>query len=288
MHEILELRDGLQANVWRYTNSGAMLRMHRHNELEVNLVLRGRAQYLVNDRRFDLRPCTMIWLFPGQNHLLLNQSLQYEMWVLYFSCDIVKRTATAVDDRVLGVDDPGEYFCKQVGEDSAGWLSDLFQSVADRAGSTALFNAGVAYSLLAAWQQYQAAGPSALGTDLHPAVERAARLIGDEVDPMPMPELAKRSGLSISRLSKLFHDQTGVTLVEYRQRQSVQRFLRIYARGRRKSILQAALEAGFGSYAQFYKVFKRVIGIGPLEYRRKIATHSPTLTHPSRRATLGQ
>jgi AraC-like DNA-binding protein len=105
--------------------------------------------------------------------------------------------------------------------------------------------------------------------------------LSEEAEPISIPELAKRSGLSSSRLSKLFHDQTGVTLVEYRQRQAIQKFLRLYARGRRRTILQAALEAGFGSYAQFHKVFKRVIGIGPAEYRRKIAVEPPALSIPT-------
>jgi AraC-like DNA-binding protein len=36
----------------------------------------------------------------------------------------------------------------------------------------------------------------------------------------------------------------------------LQRFLRLYGRGRRTTALAAALEAGFGSSAQFYRVFR--------------------------------
>jgi AraC-like DNA-binding protein len=34
-------------------------------------------------------------------------------------------------------------------------------------------------------------------------------------------------------------------------------------------MLDAALEAGFGSYPQFHRVFKRVIGCSPGSYRRR-------------------
>ena len=33
-------------------------------------------------------------------------------------------------------------------------------------------------------------------------------------------------------------------------------------------MLTAALQAGFGSYAQFYRAFRRITGIRPSAYRR--------------------
>ena len=60
-----------------------------------------------------------------------------------------------------------------------------------------------------------------------------------------------------------------MTLVDFRNRQRLQRFLRLYGRGRRVSILDAALEAGFGSYPQFHRVFKDQMGCGPAEYWRR-------------------
>lgn len=34
-------------------------------------------------------------------------------------------------------------------------------------------------------------------------------------------------------------------------------------------MLEAALAAGFGSYPQFHRVFKRVVGCSPVDYRRR-------------------
>lgn len=87
---------------------------------------------------------------------------------------------------------------------------------------------------------------------------------------LTMDELARRSGLSTHRLSRLFKQQTGIALVDFRNRQRVERFLGIYGTGQRLTMLQAAFEAGFGSYAQFHRVFKRVTGISPGEHRRKL------------------
>jgi len=43
-----------------------------------------------------------------------------------------------------------------------------------------------------------------------------------------------------------------------------------YGSGNRWNMTQAALASGFGSYAQFHRVFKRHFGFGPAEYRRRV------------------
>jgi transcriptional regulator GlxA family with amidase domain len=80
--------------------------------------------------------------------------------------------------------------------------------------------------------------------------------------------LAHRSGLSASRLSRLFKEQTGFALVDFRNRQRISRFLEIYGTGQRQTMLNAAMDAGFGSYPQFHRVFRQVMGSSPAEYRR--------------------
>jgi AraC-like DNA-binding protein len=109
----------------------------------------------------------------------------------------------------------------------------------------------------------------ALGFEVHPAVEKAARLLRDETESDNLESMAEKCGLSRSRLSRLFKQQAGVSLVEYRQRQCLERFLAIFGRGRRLTLLEAALQAGFGSYANFHRVFKQSMRQSPAEYRRQ-------------------
>jgi AraC-like DNA-binding protein len=85
---------------------------------------------------------------------------------------------------------------------------------------------------------------------------------------MSLPELARRSFLSASRLSRLFKQQTGVSLATYRNRQRLDRFLACYDGRGTRTLLDAALEAGFGSYAQFHRVFKALTGRRPSQHRR--------------------
>lgn len=66
--------------------------------------------------------------------------------------------------------------------------------------------------------------------------------------------------LSPSRLSRLFHEQTGETIAAFRNRQRIARF---HAGDPRTTLLECALAAGFGSYAQFHRVYRAMVGGTP-------------------------
>jgi methylphosphotriester-DNA--protein-cysteine methyltransferase len=149
-------------------------------------------------------------------------------------------------------------------------LRRLFEELIETKSDPARFNAGLGYALLSAWSAQCAEERITPSFDIHPAVERAARLIHDETEPLGIEELGQQAGLSASRLSRLFKEQTGVSLVDYRNKQRLKRFLSLYGQGRRISMMDAALSAGFGSYPQFHRIFKRLMGCGPAAYRRKV------------------
>ncbi len=78
-------------------------------------------------------------------------------------------------------------------------------------------------------------------------------------------ELAKRFAVSPSKLTHAFKEEMGVSLVEYKNRLRLERFLNLVAPGG-GNLMQAALDAGFGSYAQFHRVFRELLDATPREY----------------------
>ena len=83
--------------------------------------------------------------------------------------------------------------------------------------------------------------------------------------------LARAASLSPSHLSRLFKAQTGVSISRFRNQQRLQRFQLLYGHGRRTTALAAALEAGFGSYAQLHRVFRQLTGRSPSALRTAAA-----------------
>jgi len=268
MRQRLELPPDRTGNLWYYRNLGRVHAMHRHAELEFNLVTQGTGLYLLANRKYRIRRGDLLWLFPAQEHVLVEQSPDFEMWIGVFKPKAVRRIATDSSATILQQANPAGEFCRRLAQRDLVWLEELFAQIVAAQGSPEHFNTGLDYALLAAWQHFEYATDVPV-QDIHPAVEKAARMIRDETTALSLGELARRSGLSPARLSRLFKQQTGVALVDFRNRQRVERFLQLYGAGQRRTMLETALEAGFGSYPQFHRVFKRVLGCSPWEHKRK-------------------
>jgi len=100
----------------------------------------------------------------------------------------------------------------------------------------------------------------------HPAVRKAVELLGDNPT-LTGKELAASAGISLSRIVRLFREELGVSLVEYRNRLRVARIQALFDAGK-CNLYEAAREAGFGSYAQFHRVFRASYGVAPRDYVR--------------------
>ena len=111
-----------------------------------------------------------------------------------------------------------------------------------------------------------------LGHGAPPAEESSARRLVTATiamlakDPaMGGKQIAARLDLSLSRLARVFKAEMGMSLVEYRNRLRLDRFAVLLDRGR-TNLLEAALAAGFGSYAQFHRVCRALRHMTPREY----------------------
>lgn len=271
MKEILQLPSGCKGTVWRVKGRGRKLPMHRHAELEMNLIVHGRGEYLLRDRRYTLHSGDMIWLFPEQEHLLVRQSDDCDMWVLVFSPELLRESCRRPDTMTLRQSDPAGPFCRRLPRETAACLAAFLETLEGNQKNIACYNAGLQYVLLWAWAEHRAAPDVPPGPELHPAVEKAAYRILRKPESPSLKEISRSCGLSAWRLSRLFKWQMGVSLVEFRNRRRVARFLDLYQTGQRQTMMRAAYEAGFGSYAQFHRAFKRSMGVGPAVYRRRVA-----------------
>lgn len=243
---------------------------HTHEELELNLVVSGRASYKLDDRRYELKRDSLVWLFPGQDHVLVDYDAGFEMWVLVFSRECVERRCSG-DAAVLKEERPEGSFCGRLAAPGSKELQELFARVEGLAGaSEGAFNAGLEFALALSWEAFKSAAAIKASEELHPAVEKAAALLDKGRRELKIEELAKRCGLSASRLSRLFNKQLGVSMPQYKNRARMRAFNGLA--GEEASLTEAAYKAGFGSYVQFHRVFKRLNGsLSPSAAKRKAA-----------------
>ncbi|QHS50517.1 helix-turn-helix domain-containing protein [Edaphobacter sp. 12200R-103] len=268
MLQHLKLPSQLDGNVWRYANPAGANRLHRHAELELNVVTQGKGTYLLGGRRYEIRRGDLLWLFPAQEHVLVEQTSKFEMWIAVFRRRAIRRQATDAGAKALLQPSFSGEVCRRLSHQDLDRFEAFFEDLSSSQGEYGLMNAGLGYILLHAWKCFQHAADVPV-RELHPAVERAVRMLAHDVSEDGLAELAHRAGLSTSRLSRLFKQQTGLTLVDFRNRKRIERFQQIYDLNRNRTLLDAALEAGFGSYPQFHRVCRQILGCSPAEYARR-------------------
>lgn len=78
-------------------------------------------------------------------------------------------------------------------------------------------------------------------------------------------KLALQLRASSARLARAFRSELGVSLVQYRNRLRLERFFGLVEQ-QGGNFSEAAQTAGFGSYAQFHRIFRQQVGVTPREY----------------------
>ena len=285
------------------------LKSHHHVELELNLVVRGSISYVLEGQRFTFGRRTLLWLFPAQEHQLVDRTPDAQYYVAVFTPELTKRsgrraayaglarqggdldgvlqTALAPEsfnlvrhtmgDLLAGAPEP-DLVNREAG---FGVDSDFRYAHNDPDG----LNAGLHHLLLRCWR---AQGGDRAGNEpiaLHPAVRKAlGRLSENGGEGLSLGRLARRCGASEAHLSRMFARQVGVPLSRYRNSVRLGRFFELYRLPEQKTITEAMFAAGFGSYAQFHRVFRQAFGCGPREALRPAAARARWAGGPARRS----
>lgn len=275
------------------------LRPHTHVELELNLVVNGTITYVVGGRRFSFPKRTLLWLYPSQEHQLVDRTADAQYYVAVFKSGLITRVCRGVGYAALKRKTPEReeggaeaVLHTELGPEGFELVRRTMDAIVEDGldpdllnreagfgvgsdfrfehGDPDWLNAGLGHLLLLAWRLQRGRVGGARAVALHPAVRRALDLLGEGDEVGGESGLARRCGVSEAYLSRVFAREVGVTLTRYRNSVRLARFWRELrsADGRRRGVTEAMLEAGFGSYAQFYKVFRAAYGQGPREMLR--------------------
>jgi len=243
---------GRRAQSWRHQPSFRRPR-HFHPELEINVVLRGQARMGVGGDVVQIAPGDVLLFHPGQDHLLLEGSPDLDLFVAALRPELAARKSEALA-RVASMG------CHLL-EPELERLQQLLSGLA-----SVLDNAAVEHHLLSLFVDL-----ARRLTMNHVLSRRALQEICRHPEASGSA-LASRLGVHPSVLSRRFHEDLGMTFVDYRAHQRTMAFVRLVDAGR--TLTSAALDAGFGSYAQCHRVISKALGCTPQRYfageRRRI------------------
>jgi AraC-like DNA-binding protein/quercetin dioxygenase-like cupin family protein len=269
--------EAVQGGLWYSTRASTRFGRHYHRELELNVVVTGEAHYWFPHRELRVVAPSALWIPPGVEHELLDTSSDLSMWVHSFrvsAAGVPVGASRATPSRA-------ECFSHAVRELSDGPRvygieAEALAQVCARSREGLLrpgvgqLNGIFADILTLAWSGRCPAPARSEPASFHPAAQRAAGLLRDVDCSRSMTALAKTTALSRERLSRLFTQYFGIGLVQYRNHHRVQRFIHDYGQGTGDNMLRVALDVGFGSYAQFHRAFKQVVGCPPAQHLQRV------------------
>lgn len=241
---------------------------HMHRFLEVHLITRGSGVVLFGTQRVRISAGTMYWVPPLLEHATFDTSATFRRYSLSI------RTAAA--RRVLGKDlqallkrRTAEALVARLETVEIDRTAKLLREVMMLGGQHAhVLNAGLGYALARMWSAFRGANTRSEITSVHPAVGHALQLLRGDGLRLSRAALAVEVEQSVSGLSRLFVKELGQTLRDVRSARRLAHAIDLLHTGACDNLTEAALEAGFGSYSQFHRTYRKRLGASPGEQLR--------------------
>jgi AraC-like DNA-binding protein/quercetin dioxygenase-like cupin family protein len=245
-----------RAHVWKYSlQYGGRRPRHFHAEPEINLIVSGTAKFGIGEAVISASAGELLGFPPGQDHILLETSPDIYLFAIglepSFSSGILRtdRDSVAIPLRIRPA--PNE-----------------FRTLAARA-SAIVDQENVDQPCAELWEQAHWLRQKHWGranSSVHVLTRRALTVMSDSPE-IGRELLAGKLRASPCEISRYFHRDVGMTLVQYRTRLRLLRFIRLMDDGI-CNLTASAKAAGFGSYSQCHRIFQTELGCAPRQFIR--------------------
>lgn len=227
--------------------SGSALPLHAHDEAQLTFAASGMIQ-LHTDEGVWLVPSQLVaWIPAGVPHRL-DIITDTELWMVQLHPSVIAEWTPP--------DFPDHPFASKVTPLMRALLAKAVEDDA-KPNKAELVVRLILLELCAVPD-----APTYLPLPKNPVAKRVAEIaLGDHRNLLDLAELASRAATSIRTASRLFPQETGMTLKAWRQRARIVRAMEQLAQG--KAVAHVANDAGFSSTAAFSCAFRQVTAITP-------------------------
>ncbi|MFZ5826698.1 MAG: helix-turn-helix domain-containing protein [Bacillota bacterium] len=247
---------------------GFKLGLHYHDAPQVFYILSGQGRVLLNGLWYPLTSGTLLLMDAGVTHRLEdNPSDPLILYVLAFRPDAIGNSPfhrVLVDEFRRGFQfiPPGQLDVQEIRTHLRRLLYE--ESTRSHGFEVACLHHLTAV-LLSVHRSLQPAEP---GGDLNdPRVQLARRYLAEHYfEPISLEMVAQAAGCSVRRLSQLFRQETGESVMEYLARHRIERSKELLARTSH-DIASICFTVGYENLSHFYRTFKQMTGLAPKQYR---------------------
>lgn len=251
------------------------MNFHLHDGFEIYFFISGDVNYFIEKKVYTLSYGDMLIMNNYEVHSPSFQSVKtYERIVFHFTSEIPEKFSTSrfnlLDcfiNRPLGVGNKISLGKNQIAEFLSLYKKIESAGASDMTGSEIIRNTAFIELLVFINRVY--AGTK--HAEDHPNVPEKLLPILDYIDENLEGELTlvtfeNRFYINRFYLSRLFKESIGINIHEYITFKRISKAKKLLSSG--YSVIDACSLAGFIDYSNFIRVFKRIVGVPPGQYRK--------------------
>ena len=253
--------------------ANAMSAAHWHDHVEVNLLLAGAMTYLFNGRQERVEAGRLVLFWAAIPHQTILVTPEAPLICLYLP--LADFLALSIDKTARQAIMQGAFLvepqCRETTSPVvSAWVEEWDegdpvrrQLISDEAKLRVR-------RLILDHADDQAASVAAKTTPVSPAI-RHVEVLTDLInrhfsEPLSLADFGRRANVHPTTANRAFRDVLGISVMEYLTRYRLARAMQRLAETE-DSILEIALDCGFGSSSRFYDIFKQRTGTTPRQFR---------------------
>lgn len=228
---------------------------HAHNLYEILLFLDGDVEYVIENKKYTLKPFDLLFIKPGEHHYLKLQSTKrYERMVFRFPDYIIPKVIESSlhsKPAILNIKDTDlitifNEFDEHAKNFSGEKLHILFMSVLTE--------------LLVYFNETGAQTEEAIVVD--ETVEQILHYINSNINTqISVNDICTSYYISKTKLYRMFYQAMKVPIAQYIRNKKIMLAYNLIKNGQKPT--QVFEEVGFNDYSTFYRTYVRVIGSPP-------------------------
>lgn len=241
-------------------------KLHNHSRYEVYVFLEGNVHYFVEGSLYKLNPYDVLVIRDNEMHEAVHvQKSEYNRIVMHFSKAFFKKNQCKQYERIFTDRELGKGNLIKAQYVKTSGLIDAIKRFENYTRETDESDA-IAKALLTEILHIlnQSTFENSIDTVKNDTVKKIMEYINDNIESISnLEEIADYLFISKCHLCRIFKKTTGMTVNRYIIAKRIMLVRQLCQSG--KSISGACLEAGFGSYSNFYKIYTKDTGMSPKE-----------------------
>ncbi|AIQ54765.1 AraC family transcriptional regulator [Paenibacillus sp. FSL R7-0331] len=251
---------------------------HSHEFIEITYISEGAGVHYIDDAAVPVEQGTLVFIPVGPSHVFRPRTLTKGNPLIVYNCLFPVNYLAELQSYFPQTKEICEYFSNEQAlwfsiKDTDGTYHFLFRELyrefsAKPPGYLAALSALVVQLLIGMFRDRLQTDMALGDKQQWMAIDEAIAFINYHyANGLKLNDLAGKANLSKRHFSRLFRNQTGMSFTNYLQNVRMDAACRLLSEGG-NSVAGIAAAVGYHDMKFFHQLFKKKVGLTPLEYRK--------------------